>query len=174
MSAPPAVRSVRRADRGATPVVAAVLLVGVTVVVAAGVGTALLAQAAAVGDPAPRASLSLSAAGDRVAIVHEAGDALDVRDLRLRVAVNGTALSHQPPVPFFSARGFASGPTGPFNSASDPAWTAGESASFRVAGTNRPTLRPGARVTVEVYDGDAPVASLSTEVTGGETTGGEW
>lgn len=160
----PVLQAIQHADRGASPVVAAILLVGVTVVVAAGVGTVLLGQAAALDDPAPRASLSLSAAGDRVSLVHETGDALDVRDLRLRVAVNGTALARQPPVPFFSARGFRPGPTGPFNSASDPAWTAGETASFRVADTNRPTLRPGARVTVEVYDGDVLVASLSTEV----------
>lgn len=164
MSAP---HAPHRSDRGVSPVVAVVLLVGVTVVVAAAVGTALLGQAAALGDPAPRASLSITASGDRISVVHESGDALDVRDLRLRISVNGTPLTHQPPVPFFSARGFEPGPTGPFNSASDPAWTAGEVASVRVAETNQPTIRPGAPVTVDLYDGDALVTSLSTEVVAG-------
>lgn len=151
-------------DRGASPVVAVVLLVGVTVVCAAGIGTVLFGQAAAVGDPAPRASLSLSVTADRVALVHEGGDALDVSELRFRVAVDDERLAHQPPLPFFSARGFRPGPTGPFNSASDPTWTAGEVAAFQVAGTNRPTLDPGDEVTVEVYRGETPVVSLSAEV----------
>lgn len=156
--------ALRRDGRGASPVLAVVLLVGVTVVCAAAVGSLLFGQAGAVADPAPRASLSLSATADRVSLVHEGGDSLDATRLRLRVAVNGTPLAHQPPVPFFSARGFRPGPSGPFNSASDPGWTAGETASFRVAGTNEPTLRPGASVTVEVFRGESPVASLSAEV----------
>lgn len=154
----------RRTDRGASPVVAVVLLVGVTVVGAAAVGSLVFGQAAAVADPAPHAALSLSATGDRIALVHEGGEALDATTLRLRVTVNGTPLARQPPVPFFSADGFAPGPTGPFNSASDPTWTAGEVASFEVAGTNRPTLRPGVPVRVELFDGERRVASLSTEV----------
>lgn len=154
--------SFQRSGRGSSPVVAVVLLVGVTVVCAAGVGTVLFGQAAAVADPPPRASLSLTVSDDRIALVHEGGDTLDATELRLRITVDGTPLTRQPPVPFFSARGFEPGPTGPFNSASDPAWTAGEVASVEVAGTNQPTLTPGSEVTVELFRGDSSVASLST------------
>lgn len=156
-----------RVDRGASPVVAVVLLVGVTVVCAAAVGSLLFGQAGAITEPAPRASLSLSVTDDRISLVHEGGDALDASQLRLRVGVNGTPLTHQPPVPFFSAQGFVPGPSGPFNSASDPTWTAGEVASFEVAGTNGPALEPGDEVTVEVYRGESMVASLSAAVESG-------
>ena len=70
------------------------------------------------------------------------------------VRVDGDPLRHQPPVPFFSARGFRPGPTGPFNAAADPTWTVGERASVRLASTNHPRIVAGARVTVELrYDG---------------------
>lgn len=136
--------------RGFSPVIGAVLLVGVTVVAASLVGVAVLGQASAVDDTPRHTVLSISVEGDRIRLVHEGGDALDVRRLDVTVAVDGEPLRHQPPVPFFSARGFRPGPTGPFNVAADPTWTAGEAASFRVAGTNAPALTPGATVTVRV------------------------
>jgi flagellin-like protein len=156
--------SLREADRGASPVVAVVLLVGVTVVCAASVGGLLFGQAAALGEPPPQVALSLSVTDDRISISHRTGESLDASKLRLHVVVNGTPLAHQPPVPFFSARGFAPGPTGPFNSASDPEWNVGEVASFEVAGTNRPALGVGETVTVEVSQGETLVASLEATV----------
>lgn len=139
------------ADRRAlSPAIGAVLLVGVTVVAASLVGVAVLGQASAVDDAPRHAALSMSVEGDRIRLVHEGGDTLDVRRLDVTVTVDDEPLRHQPPVPFFSARGFRPGPTGPFNAAADPTWTAGEAASFRVAGTNAPTLSAGATVTVRV------------------------
>ena len=77
-----------------------------------------------------------------------------MRRLDVVVRVDGAPLRHQPPVPFFSARGFRPGPTGPFNAAADPTWAVGERASIRLASTNRPRVRAGARVTVTLrYDG---------------------
>lgn len=148
-------------SRATTPVVAVALLVLVTVglagVVVAGLG------AVAPAEPAPRAALELSvdAGADRVALTHRGGDALDARELRLHLAVDGTPLSHQPPVPFFSTRGFRAGPTGPFNSAADPRWTPGETASLRLASTNAPALTAGARVRAEVYTAGHLVARLT-------------
>ncbi|MFB6221404.1 MAG: type IV pilin [Halolamina sp.] len=156
--------SLRTADRGASPVFAAVLLVALTVAAAALVGALAFGQAAALDGPAPRASFSLDATGDRVSLVHEGGDAVAVGPLRVEVAVDGTPLSHQPPVPFFAARGFRGGPTGPFNPSDDGAWTAGETASFRVAGTNAPALEPGTVLTVDLFHGETKIASLRTEV----------
>ncbi|QAU14374.1 type IV pilin [Halorubrum sp. BOL3-1] len=139
--------------------VAGVLLLAITVVLAGGVATAALD---APSDPAPSAMLSLSVTDDRVSIYHRGGDPVDVAAATVRVRVGGEPLDEQPPVPFFSAAGFHPGPTGPFNAASDDTWRAGDTATFRVAGTNDPTLGPGRTVAVEVTVDGRPVASLET------------
>jgi flagellin-like protein len=116
-----------------------------------------------------RVAFSLSVTGDRVALGYERGPPMRVADLRLDVSVDGEPLAHQPPVPFFSARGFRPGPTGPFNVGSDGVWTAGETGSVVVAGTNRPRLGPGRTVTVRLYErgSSRPLATLTASVTDG-------
>nr|WP_305882829.1 type IV pilin [Halobellus rarus] len=136
------------------------LLFGVVLggVVAAGAE----AVAAAAGEPgfasdadddptSETVALSLRLDGDAVALTHEAGPPLELSETRIAVAIDGAELRHQPPVPFFAARGFRGGPTGPFNLASDGVWSVGETGSFRVAATNSPTLKPGRTVSVTVY-----------------------
>jgi len=147
-------------------VLGTVLLVAVTVVAAAAVGTIAFALPPG-GDPAgdssaQRAALSLAvdASVDRVAVVHRGGDALDPTALTVRIRVDGEALTHQPPVPFFASRGFESGPTGPFNSRYEGAWTAGTTAGVELASTNDPTIDPGDTVRVRLYADDDPVADL--------------
>lgn len=134
------------------------VVVALTVAVAAGgvaVGT--------LPDPAPRAALALraDAATDGLLLSHRGGDALDARAFDLRITVDGRPLRHQPPTPFFAARGFRSGPTGPLNVESDPRWTAGERARLRLAATNAPLLDPGDRVTVTVLVDERRVARAS-------------
>jgi hypothetical protein len=92
--------------------------------------------------------------GDVVRVVHRRGRPLDVRAISLTVYVDGTPLDRQPPIPFFSAPGFVSAPTGPFNPAADPRWSRGEAASVTVADANGPGVAPGDRVTVVVSAGD--------------------
>ena len=148
-------------DRGLAPV-AGVLLLAITVILAGGVVAAVITAAPA--EPAPTASLSLSAVDDRVTMTHRGGDALDPSELTVRVRVDGEPLARQPPVPFFSAIGFRPGPTGPFNAASDDRWRVGESASFRVAGTNAPSLEPGRTVAVDLSVDGNRVATLETVI----------
>ena len=155
--------TVDRSSRALAPV-AGVLLLAITVVLAGGVVTAAID---APPKPAPTAFLSLSATDDRITVTHRGGDALDATELDVRVRVDGEPLAWQPPVPFFSAAGFHPGPTGAFNVATDGDWRVGDSASFRVAGTNDPTLEPGRRVTVEVSVDGLPVATLETDVESG-------
>ena len=167
--------------RASAPV-GVVLLVGLAVALSTGVGAAALGSGVlgtdgfdaespdssefGVGSTAS-ASLSASATGEgRIQLRHEGGDTLDVRELRLRVRVDGEELARQPPVPFFSAEGFKSGPTGPFNPAAEPTWRAGESVSLEVAGTNEPTVDDGSLVEIEVYVGGTPVAKLETTAEG--------
>lgn len=150
-------------DRRATsPVVGVALLVLVTAILAAGLGAAVLGTVPA--EPPPQTRLSISVDGDRLRVVHQAGDTLDVRRMEVHVAVNGTRLTHQPPVPFFAATGFEPGPTGPFNSASDPEWEVGEVGTLTVAGTNSPAIRPGATVRVTVVSGGYLVAETDVTV----------
>ncbi|USZ66934.1 type IV pilin [Halorussus salilacus] len=148
--------------RALSPVLAVVCLLVVTVVLAGVVG--IVAFGTSVPDPPPAAAIDVraDADADRLTFVHRGGDPLDARDLSLRVRVDGTALDTQPPVPFFSAEGFHPGPTGPFNSATDPRWEPGERASVRLAGTNDPTLAPGASVEVTITVQESVVAEVET------------
>lgn len=148
--------------RAITPVLGAVLLALITValagILAASAGTAPLA-----GPDPGFTSVSATASGDgTVTLTHERGSALDVRDLSVRIAVDGTPLDTQPPVPFFSTPGFEPGPTGPFNSAADPEWTVGETASVTVAASNSPSIGAGDEVTVRLYRDGRPVAEATT------------
>jgi FlaG/FlaF family flagellin (archaellin) len=148
----------------ATTTLGTVLLVAVAVTLAATVGGVALAAVPALDGPAS-VSLDVTASADgRVVLTHRGGPALDVRELRVQVSVDGDPLSQQPPVPFFAAPGFHGGPTGPFNAASGDRWTAGERAGFRVAGTNDPPLRAGDTVRVRVYRDGTPVGTARATV----------
>lgn len=151
-----------RATRGSTVLVGAVLFVGIVVVLAGVVGVVALDAAESAPDPVRPTVLSVSVSGETVTLTHEEGAPLDVRSLRVRISVDGDELAYQPPVPFFSARGFRPGPTGPFNAAADSTWTVGETASFEVAGTNDPSLSAGSEVVVRIFDGETPVAVVRT------------
>jgi FlaG/FlaF family flagellin (archaellin) len=150
-------------DRRATSAVVGVaLLVLVTAILAAGVGTAVFGTVPE--EPPPQTRLSLSVEGDQLRVAHEGGDTLDVEEIELRIAVNGTRLTHQPPVPFFSATGFEPGPTGPINSASDSEWAVGEVGTLTLAGTNSPEIASGATVRVVVIVDDYRIAADETTV----------
>jgi len=144
------------AGRGVAPVVGAILLVLVTVLLAVSMSAALTTPDL---DETPSASLALTAESEdnRIALSHAGGDTLDVAELNVTVEVDGEALAEQPPVPFFAADGFDSGPTGPFNSRSPNEWQAGETAAVRLAGTNAPLLESDSEVTVVVAVEDAVI-----------------
>lgn len=115
--------------------------------------------------PADRPTVALTlradAGTDRLAVTHRAGEPVAPDRLTVRVRIDGRPLAHQPPVPFFAAEGFRSGPTGPFNSRTEGRWTVGETAGLRLAATNRPALRAGRRVTVLVRVGGVRVARVT-------------
>jgi FlaG/FlaF family flagellin (archaellin) len=154
--------------RGVAPVLGVTTLVAITVVLAALVGGMVLDVEL---DAPPDASIAADASYDSasgqtdVLLTHLAGDRLDVEALTIRLSINGVALEHQPPVPFFSARGFESGPTGPFNSgASDRWWAVGERAGLTIAGSNDPVPTRGDVIAIRIFvDGD-PVSAVRTTV----------
>jgi FlaG/FlaF family flagellin (archaellin) len=147
-------------DRAAAPALGAVLLVALAVVTAAGVGALVAVEPP---EETTSAAFTASAAPDgTVSVTHRGGDAVDPDRLRVRISVDGRRLADQPPVPFFAAEGFVSGPTGPFNRGYAGRWTAGETAAVRVAATNRPAVRSGATVTVRLYVDGRRLAVLET------------
>lgn len=155
-------------SRGSVPVVGVVVLLAVGIllggVVAAGAEAVATATGTDLGDERAEGSapiaVSLELDGDTIGVTHEAGPDLRTARVRLVVAIDGTPLDHQPPVPFFAARGFRAGPTGPFNVASDGVWTAGETGTIRVASTNSPEPESGRTVSVTIHVGDDRVAEV--------------
>jgi hypothetical protein len=140
-------------------------MVGLTVLLAGAVTVAVTGLGPRTAAPQVALDVSADAATGRVTIEHVSGPPLDVRRLTLRVEVNGEPLAHQPPVPFYAAEGYSGFPSGPFNPAADPAWSAGETGSFRVAATtNEPPLTAGAELTVTVHREDQLVAQATTTV----------
>ena len=139
-----------------------VLLVSLTVCLAAIV--AVSAGAWSLEPQRQTATFELAADGDRdtVVITHMTGDTIDVEALSVTIAINGTELRTQPPVPFVGAHGFDGAPDGPFNAKSDSTWAAGERAGVSIAGTNRPRLAAGDSVTVTLTVDGRLVATLET------------
>ena len=134
--------------RAVSPVIGMLALIALTVclaaVIAVGVGAWSLEPAS------PSATFELSADSDHSAIVitHVTGDPIDVETLSVTIAIDGTTLAAQPPVPFVGARGFDGALDDPFNARSESTWTAGERAGVSVAETNNPTLTAGDSVTI--------------------------
>lgn len=147
-------------SRALSPVIGVVTLVSLTVLLST---TLLWTVSIDVAEPAPRPSLSLSAdaATETVRLSHRHGDELDMTSVDVSVEIGGKALQYQPPVPFFAATGFESGPEGAFNVAGSTTLRAGETASFALATTNSPGIAVGDTVSVQlrvdgtlVYEGE--------------------
>lgn len=150
--------------RAISPVVGAVALLAVTICLVAVVAAGVTAWS--LSSPTPTAAFELQADGEgTITIDHIAGDDVDVEHLSLTVAIDGTELVEQPPVPFAGADGFRGAPDGPFNARSDSNWQAGEQASFTVADNNDPSLDSGDTVTVSLVVDGQPLGELETTAT---------
>jgi len=149
-------------DRAISPLVGVLALLAVTValatIVAAGASTL------SVDSPGPSAAFDLAVDGSEssITIDHVAGETIDVETLSITVAVDGTELADQPPVPFVGASGFDGTPDGPFNAEAGQQWRSGTAAGFSVADTNSPTLERGDTVTVSLAVDGASIATLET------------
>lgn len=152
-------------DRAVSPVVGVVVVVALTVVLAATVGAMVIGTSAPDHETPVRFSVSVEATADRIAVTHEGGGAVDPTALDVSITVDGEPLDHQPPVPFFAAKGFVSGPTGPFNSATTDTWTAGETGTLELASTNDPLIAEGETVRVTVVEATSVLARLETTAT---------
>jgi FlaG/FlaF family flagellin (archaellin) len=135
--------------RGVSSVIGVALLALVTVILALSVVVIATADSP---EPMPSARFSsdVSAADQQITIHHDGGDPISSGAIDLRITVDGEPLGHQPPVPFFAAEGFVSGPTGPINPAGSDEWTAGSTATLQVATTNEPQITAGATVKITI------------------------
>lgn len=144
--------------------VAAVLLVAVTVVVAAGVFAFVPSLPL---EPPEHRGIAADATSDgTIALTLLSGPPVAPGSLDVRVEVGGQPLTRQPPVPFFAASGFVSGPSGAFNAASDADWTVGSTVTFRVAATNHPVPAGGETVRVELRVRGQLIGVVETTVDG--------
>ncbi|WP_238717347.1 type IV pilin N-terminal domain-containing protein [Natronorubrum halophilum] len=150
------------ATRGISPVVGVVVLIALTVCLATVIAVGVGAWSLEAGGPTAAFDLSVDGEQSTVAVEHVSGDPVDVGQLSVVITVNDEELADQPPVPFVGADGFVGTPNGPFNSATDQEWRAGERASVTVAEENDPGIEGGDSVTVTLtVDGDR-VAILET------------
>ncbi|MFQ3318685.1 MAG: flagellin-like protein [Natronomonas sp.] len=153
--------------RAVAPVIGVVLLTAITVVAASALGAAVVVDPP---EPPPTAAFDAEAdSAGEIRVTHLGGDPLATESLRVRVRVDEEPLEEQPPVPFFAARGFESGPTGAFNSATAGEWRAGETAGFTLAGTNEPSLSVGKSVEISLYADGQRIAVLETAVQAAST-----
>ena len=165
MARPPSVRADERDGRhrygrGLAPLVGALALLAITVCLAAVVAATALSVSPGSTPTTAAFDLSVDADADEIVVEHVAGDAIDVRELSVLVAVDGSELSMQPPVPFVGAEGFDGAPTGPFNAEADPTWRSGERAGVTLGGTNDPAVGPGDEVVVTLSVDDRQIARL--------------
>lgn len=151
-----------RPGRSTAPVVGVVVLLVLTV----GLGAVVVVSVDSLdgrGDPTlVLVSASADSETNEITLEHRHGDPLDVTELELVVTIDGEELARQPPVPFFAADGFRGGPVGPFNGRANPAWRAGEVASFEIASTNDPTVDPGDEVLVTILEDVELIARVET------------
>lgn len=150
-------------SRALSPVIGIPLLVGITVVLSATIGIVTIGIPALDAPQTPVVvSVTATADTNQITLVNDGGRTVDVRDITLQLAIDEVPLRYQPPVPFFAAKGYRSGPTGAFNSATDPMWEPGERVSIRLASTNTPSLSTNAKLTVRITIDDTPIASVET------------
>jgi flagellin-like protein len=148
-------------DRAVSPVIAVVLLIAITVVAAAALGVTVFGIFSVESPPRATFTLSADSTTQTITLTHRGGAPVDPASLRLRIAVDGEPIAHQPPIPFFAAEGFMSGPTGPFNIADEGKWIAGQSASVQLASTNT-QFQAGSVISIRLYVDNYLLITLET------------
>lgn len=151
-----------RSHRSIAPIVGVLALLVLTVCLGVVVAVSLTSLDASTDTTLVIVSATADSETDEIALEHRRGDPLDVTELDLVVTIDGEELATQPPVPFFAADGFRSGPEGPFNERADPVWRAGQVASFEIASTNDPTIDPGDAVVVTILEDGNRIARVET------------
>ena len=77
-------------DRAVSPVIGVILMVAITVILAAVIGTFVLGLGDSLGDTQPTTSLDVDVSNGDFVVEHRGGDTIEAGDLRVIVEVNGT------------------------------------------------------------------------------------
>lgn len=147
-------------SRATAPVIGVVILIGLTVALGAGVAVLVGGISSNEAPVDVRMTGTFDPETNEISLRHRGGEVLPVADTDLHVRIDDEPLAHQPPIPFFAAKGFSGGPTGPFNPASDATWAAGEVGTLRIAGTNDPVPTTDSTVEVRVVLREQVVATV--------------
>lgn len=147
-------------SRGITPVIGLVLLVALTVILAATI-LHLGSFDREAGEGQVMIEGTVDPSDDRITLEHAGGDSVSVTDIDIRIIVDDRPLKHQPPVPFTGAAGYDEAPSGPFNSQSSNTWNPGERASLSLAGTNEPLPTADSTVVVRISSGETVIAEVT-------------
>ena len=147
--------------RAVAPVVGIVVIVAGAILL--GVTLAAVLTSTELTNPPPRLEMagSIDTSTYVLTLEHLGGDDIDLHSVEFSVEIDDEPLEKQPPIPFFAASGFAGGPTGPFNSATDDTWSAGERSTFRIASTNDPLPSQNSTVRVTVRQDGAVISSTT-------------
>ncbi len=144
-------------DRAIAPAIGVVLLVAITVTLA---GVVLAMGLTVSPGSAQTATVegSLNHTANAITLVHTGGDPIDLEEADIRISVDGTPLTHQPPVPYWNPDGFQGFPSGPFNPSSENTWESGERGTIRLDTDNEPLPNANATVEVAVIGEAGPIA----------------
>ncbi|EMA42466.1 flagellin domain-containing protein [Halococcus saccharolyticus DSM 5350] len=137
-------------------------MLAVVVTLAGIVGVFVVGVDGQMDDPPTATITAERETGDRydnpkIVLTHVAGDELNARDLTIRILVDGQPLEDQPVVPAPAGMdGFVGTLSAPLQKGGDNTWSAGETTSLVVAGTNSPYPSTGSSLTINFYvDGTA-------------------
>ena len=134
-------------ERAVSPVIGVILMVAITVILAAVIGTFVLDLGQSAGQAAPQASLAISvdSSTDEVTIDHTGGDALVNTSTRVIIDGNGTTTT------------FQAGDSGLWNGS----FTVGDDVTLSHGGG----IGPGDQITVTIIDTDSQRQVFETTVT---------
>lgn len=153
-------------SRAVSPVIGVILMVAITVILAAVIGAFVLGLGEQVGQSTPQASLgmSVSASSDTITLEHDGGDTIEAANTRLVVEVGSTTYE----VPAGSSNTVILQTGGKAKIANDATpviavdWN--NDGTYDSTGSNQLTIASGDKVTVTVVDtaSGRVVAELST------------
>lgn len=152
-------------ERGVSPVIGVILMVAITVILAAVIGAFVLNLGSNLGSTGPQAQISISdasasqnsGASDVVKITHNGGDTLQASELKLTISTDSNS---------WSITGLQSGswsPSSELQFKSAPGTTIGVGDSFTVTESGSSYVSSGDQVTVKIiHTGSNSIVAQAT------------
>ena len=147
-------------NRAVAPVIGIVLLIVVSIVCAGVIVLFVTDIADLRSTPTVVIDGTVDTSENNITLVHTSGDDIPVDYLDLRITIDGVPMKYQPPVPFDSATGFSTGPSGPLHAWGDDTWSPQQESVIHLAGSNEPLPDPDSTVEVSITYDDRPIAEI--------------